>query len=160
AALYANIRGDYLSGAALADQALQTAQREGSPTSLGVVHQTSLQARFYPGNFVVAEEDFARARAFVESPDFPQIGTEAAVTVVTFALGSWNAWITGHADVARERVERMRQIMQRAQRNPYATAIAQIAEANLHVWLREFAWADALAGEALASAEEQGFPDA
>ena len=85
----------------------------------------------------------------------------AAVVVTIFSFGSWNAWITGHADAARERAERMQRVLERTQRNPFVTANVQMSAANLHaLMLREFAPAEALAGEALASCEEHGFPDA
>ncbi len=160
AARYAIARGDYFSAAALAAQVLETAQREGSPISLGLAHQLSLSTRFFLGDFVAAEEHFARGRAFVEAPGFPQIGVLALVAAATFGHGSWNAWITGHADAARERDERMRRVQEGTQRNPFVTACVQIMTADLHAMLREFARAEALAAEALASAEEHGFPDA
>jgi adenylate cyclase len=69
----AMVRGDHVSAAALADQALEAAQREGSPISLGLAHEASLVARFYLGDFVKAEDHFARGRAFVEAPDFLRI---------------------------------------------------------------------------------------
>jgi len=74
--------------------------------------------------------------------------------------GIWNAWITGHADTARERDERMRRVLEGTQRNPYVTVLAQATTANLHLMLRQFARAEALAAEALASCEEHGFGDA
>jgi hypothetical protein len=44
--------------------------------------------RFYPGDFVAAEEDFARVRELLEAPDFSQIGAVAKVMVVsTFSQG-------------------------------------------------------------------------
>jgi predicted ATPase len=49
---------------------------------------------------------------------------------------------------------------QRNLRNLFATATAQIAAANLHVMLREFVRAEALAVEALAFCEEHGLVDA
>jgi hypothetical protein len=92
-------------------------------------------ARFYLGDFVSAENHFARGRAFVEAPDFLQTGGRAVVVVVTtFAHGSFNAWITGHADAARERQEHMRRILEGAQRNPHVTDIAQIAAAIFTPW--------------------------
>jgi tetratricopeptide (TPR) repeat protein len=158
AALYAVTRGDHFSAAALADQALETAQREGSPISLVLAYSSSILARLLQGDFVGAEDHFARGRAFLEKPDFLQIGAAAAVMMMaTFGEGSWNAWITGHADAARARVERMRQVLERTQRNPWVTASAQFAAAHLHVMLREFARAEAVAGEALACCEEHGF---
>jgi tetratricopeptide (TPR) repeat protein len=151
-------RGDYFSGAALAGQAFETAQRDGSPISLGLGHQMSLTARFYLGDFVGAEDHFARGHVFLEAPNLPQVGNVAVVGI--FGVGSWNAWITGHADAAPERVERMRRLLGGAQRNPYVTAVAQISAANLYaLMLREFARAEAFAAEALASCEEHGFPE-
>jgi tetratricopeptide (TPR) repeat protein len=158
---YAQVRGDHSSAAVLADQALESAQGEGSPISLGLAYQISLQARLYLGDFTRAEENFTRGRAVLEAPGFPQIGAPAVLmVVVTFGQGSWNAWIRGHADAARERVDRMRRVLEGAQRNPYVNAVAQFAAAILHNMLREFARAEAFAGEALASCEENGFPEA
>jgi class 3 adenylate cyclase len=158
AATLANASGDYFCGVALADKALETAQREGSPFSLAYAHQTSLQARLYMGEFVVADEHFARGRVFCEAPGFSQVGAQAAISVATYGPGSWNAWITGHPDAARERVGRMRRVLEGTQPNPYVTVIAQIVAGNLHTMLRQFARAEALAGEAIASCEEHGFP--
>jgi tetratricopeptide (TPR) repeat protein len=157
AAIHANSKGDYFSAAELADQALEAAHREGSPIGLGLAHSTSLVTRFYLGDFVGAEEHFARGRAFCEAPDFLQNRPMAVVT--TLINGSWNAWITGHADAARERVELMRRVLEVARRNPYVTATARALTADLYTLLREFGRAEGLAGEALASAEEHGFPD-
>jgi class 3 adenylate cyclase len=159
AAIYAIARGDHFSAAALADQALETAQRDGSPLSLALAHQRSLQARFFLGDFVGAENHFARARALLEAPDFSQIGPLAVAVAAIFGQGSWNAWITGHADAARERSERMRTVLEGTRRNPYVTVGAQMSAAALHVMLREFSRAEALVGEALASCEEHGFPE-
>jgi len=161
-AQYAAATGDYFSGAAMAAQALEAAEREGSPIGLAFAHQTSLTVRFWLGDFAAVEDHFARGRVFVEAPGF---FTEALAVahglLATFNLASWNAWIIGHADTARERGERMRRFLEGAQRNPLVTALAQIGAANLHaLMLREFARAEALAGEALGSAEEQGFAEA
>jgi class 3 adenylate cyclase len=52
--------GDISGSAALADQILDLAQREGSPTSLGFAHNAQLTVRFYLGDLVGAEEHFAR----------------------------------------------------------------------------------------------------
>jgi class 3 adenylate cyclase/tetratricopeptide (TPR) repeat protein len=153
---YAMARGDYFSGAALADQAVEVAQREGSPISLGLAHFASTYARLFQGDFVAVEGHFERGRAFLEAPSFLQAEALTAVVNGSFNFASVNAWITGHADAARERVERI----DRTQRNPYVTAAAQIMTADLHAMLREFPRAEALALEALASCEEQGFPEA
>jgi class 3 adenylate cyclase/tetratricopeptide (TPR) repeat protein len=156
---YAFARGDYLSVATLADQILEVAQREGSPISLALAHQRSLQAHSFRGDFVGAEEHFARGRVFCEAPGFSQ--SRALTVVAIFSDGIGNAWITGHADAARERQVCMRRLLQGAQQNRFVTALAQIAAANFHaIMLREFVPAEALAAEALASSEEHGFPEA
>jgi class 3 adenylate cyclase/tetratricopeptide (TPR) repeat protein len=161
AANHAWARGDYFGQAALADQALETAQREDSPISLAFAHQTSLIARYYLGDFVAAEDHFARGRAFFETPgSFQTSALVAAGVVGTFAYASYNAWITGHSDAARQRGERMRRVLEETQRNAYVTALVQISAASLHTMLREFARVEALAGEALASCEEHGFSEA
>jgi tetratricopeptide (TPR) repeat protein len=153
-------KGDYFSAAALAAQALETAQREGSSLSLLLGHAISLQARHHLGDLVGAEDHFSRARVLCETPGFLRIEAVVAGVVLTFCLGSWNAWITGHADAARERDERMRRVLERAQRNPFVTALARTSAAVLHVMLREFEQAEAVAAEALASCEEHGFSEA
>jgi tetratricopeptide (TPR) repeat protein len=122
-----------------------------------LAHQASLFARFHQGDFVAAEEDFARGGVFCEAPGFLQIGDMPVAG--TFARGSWNAWITGRADAARERDQRMRRLLEGAQRHPFVTANAQTSTANLHAMLREFPRAEAFAAEALASCEEHGFPE-
>src|SRR5262249_29989553 len=142
--------------AALADQALETARREGSPISLALAHDVSLVTSLHLGDFVAAEDHFRRGRAFLEAPGFLQIGGPAGLVVATFGQGSWNAWITGHADVARARAESMRRVLLGTQQYSHVTIAAQLSAAVLHAMLREFALAEALAREALASAEEHG----
>jgi predicted negative regulator of RcsB-dependent stress response len=113
---------------------------------------------------VGAEEHFVRGRLLCETPGFLEIEAQAGVvlgTVLgTFGLGSWNAWITGHADAALERDERMRRVLEGARRDPFVTATVQTSTAILHTMLREFARAEAIGGEALATCEEHGFPEA
>src|SRR5262249_7715486 len=65
-AQYAAATGDYFSGAAMAAQALEAAEREGSPIGLAFAHQTSLTVRFWLGDFAAVEDHFARGRVFVK----------------------------------------------------------------------------------------------
>ncbi len=53
----------------------------------------------------------------------------------------------------------MRRLLEGTHRNSFVTAIAQISAARLHAMLREFARAEAVAGEAIASCEEHGFSE-
>ena len=152
-AIYALVRGDYSIVAALADQLLEVAQREGSPASLGLGHLTQLAIRLYRGDCLGAEEHFERGRTFFDAPGFAQNpGAEAAA----FGHASVNAWVSGRADAARER---MRRCLEGTQRNPYDVAYGQFMAAWLNVLLGEFERAEALAAKALSLSEERGFPE-
>src|SRR5262249_19173640 len=104
AARYAQGRGDYFSAAALGAKGLETAQRESSPICLAFPHELLFSSLFLMGDFLGGEDLFSRARAFLEAPGFVKFG-DLALDVGTFGYGSWNVWIFGHADAARERDE-------------------------------------------------------
>jgi tetratricopeptide (TPR) repeat protein len=153
ATVYAEVRGDLSAAAALADRLLEIAQREGSPACLGLGHEVQVEIRFLRGDFVGSEEHFTRGRPFFDAPGFVQTrGAEAA----TFGNASVNAWVTGRADAARER---MRRCLEGIQRNPYDITTGQLMAAALHTFLGDFAQAEALAAGALSYSEQHGFPD-
>ena len=146
------VRGDYSAAAALADQLLETAQREGSPASLGPGHSLQLQIRFWRGDCLGAEEHFERGRAFFDVPGFVQLrGLEAS----TCGTASWLAFVTGRADTARERIRRCIEGTQ----HPYDLAFGQMWAAFQHAALGEFERAEALAAKAVSQSEERGFPE-
>jgi class 3 adenylate cyclase/tetratricopeptide (TPR) repeat protein len=151
--VYAEVRGNYSAQAALADQLLEIAQREGSPASLALAHTQQLQSRFFREDCLGAEEHFERGSAFFDAPGFLQLeGVEGA----TFGFASLLAWVTGRADTARERIRRC---LEGTQHNPYDVAHGQIHAALLYVFLGEFERAEALAARALSQSEERGFPE-
>ena len=153
AAFYAELRGDLSAASALADRLLETAEREGSPASLGLAHQMQCETRFFRGDLMGAEEHFARGCKFFEAPGFVQV---RAAEASAFGDGSFTAWVIGHPDVARER---MRRTLAGIQRNSYDIALAQFLAADMHIWLGDFARPEAIAATAIASSEKHGFSD-
>jgi tetratricopeptide (TPR) repeat protein len=114
---------------------------------------TQLAIRLYRGDCLGAEEHFERGRTFFDAPGFVHTrGAEAAA----FGHASLNAWVTGRADAARERIRRC---LEGTQRNPYDVAYGQFLAALLNVLLGEFELAEALAAKALSLSEERGFPE-
>jgi tetratricopeptide (TPR) repeat protein len=147
------VSGDYRRAAVLADQLLDLAQREGSPTSLWLAHHTQLLPRFLSGDPVGAEEHFARMSGFSGAAGFRQV----PVTLVA-AMGNASilAWILGHAERARERIRRA-MVFARDSKNPYDLAYTRFWESFLYRRLREPQRAQAAATQAVALSEEHGF---
>jgi class 3 adenylate cyclase/tetratricopeptide (TPR) repeat protein len=146
--------GDFPAASALADQALDLAVREGTPARLGLAHVFQLVARYYRGDLAGAEEHFTTGLAFFNDTGFRQFPGAA---VIPFGYASWNAWLLGRADMARER---MAQAMAAADpNNPYDLAWSEYFAATLRVWLREYEHAEALAAQAQARSEKHHFPD-
>ena len=148
------VSGDLPAASALADQALDLAVREGSPARLGLAHFFQLLTRYYRGDLAGVEEHFTTGLAFFDDPGFRQFPGDA---VFAFGFASFNAWLLGRADVARDR---MAQAMAAADpNNPFDLAWSEFFAAALRVWLREYEHAEALAAQALARSEKHQFPD-
>jgi hypothetical protein len=58
-----------------------------------------LVVRHHRGDLAGAESSFALALKFLDDPVVRQ-----NLAIVVFGTGSWNAWMLGRADVARERL--------------------------------------------------------
>jgi hypothetical protein len=97
------VSGDFPAASALADQALDLAVREGSPARLAMAHEAQLETRYYRGDLTGVEEHFTTGLAFFDAPGFRQFPGYA---VYAFGFASWNAWLLGRADVARDRMAR------------------------------------------------------
>ena len=67
------VSGDLPAAAALADQALELALREGSPTSLGSAHALQMMARYYLGDLAGAEKHFTAGLTFFDDLGFRQV---------------------------------------------------------------------------------------
>jgi class 3 adenylate cyclase/tetratricopeptide (TPR) repeat protein len=150
----AQTSGDLRAAGALVDQALDLAVREGSSTSLALAHYLRLATCYYRGDLACVEKHFANGLAFFDDPGFRQLPSSA---VFAFATASYNAWVLGRADVARDR---MAQAMAAADpNNPFGLAWSEVCAAILRVSLGEYDQAEALAAQALARSEQHQFPD-
>jgi class 3 adenylate cyclase/tetratricopeptide (TPR) repeat protein len=151
----ARARGDFSTATTLSDQLFEAAQREGTLASLGMGHNVQAISCFFRGDFLGYEEHFERGRGYFDAPGFIQ-GQAIIEGVGAFGIGSWNAWVAGRADTARERIRRC---LEGTQRSPYEVAYGQVMAANLFALLREFEPAEDLAAKTLPQSEERGFPD-
>jgi tetratricopeptide (TPR) repeat protein len=147
--------GDLPAAAALADQALELALREGSPTILGVAHHHQTMTRYYLGDFAGVEEHFTAALNFFDDPDFRN-PTFGATVLAAYAFASWNARLLGRFDVARERITRMMTLANAS--NPYEAAFSWMFDALYRLGLREYEQAEASAARALELAEKHQIP--
>jgi hypothetical protein len=68
----ANDAGDFPAAGMLADQALEIARRDGSPTVLAHVYTLQIQTRYFRGDLAGAEEHFAAGLKFFDDPGFRQ----------------------------------------------------------------------------------------
>jgi class 3 adenylate cyclase/tetratricopeptide (TPR) repeat protein len=147
-----SITGDLPASIALADQALDLAVREGSPSCLGRVRFLHTMARHYRGDFTGAEEHFVAGLQYFDHPSFLRV---PGVGVATFVYASWNAWMLGRADLARERMSQAMAVANR--NNPHDLAVADFHAAVLQTLVGEYAQAEALAARALELSEKNRF---
>jgi len=146
--------GDLAAGR-LNDQALEVAIREGSPFSRVFVHLGQLATRYACGDLVGAEQHFIALLKFSDGPDSGRFPFSQTV-VTAFAYGSWNAWLLGRADVARER---MAQMMARVNRgSPFELVLATYSDASLRLLMREYDRSEVLAARCLELSEKHRFP--
>ena len=148
------IVGALSNAAALADKALELAQREGNPMSLAFLHSQQQMVHFYRGDLAGAEGYFTTGLKFFDDPGFRKYPGGNAIAV--FGWASWTAWMLGRADVARQRLAKMRLAVNPA--NPHDLAWSDTREANLHVLMREHEGAEASAARALELCEKHLFP--
>jgi tetratricopeptide (TPR) repeat protein len=145
--------GDSTNAGALADRGLELALRDGRPTNLGRLYTLLILTRYCRGDLAGVDRHFTIGLKFFDDPDFRQIGLGAAAA---FAHASWNAWMLGRTDVARERIARM--MAYASDNNPYQVAFSGYFSAVLSVYLREYDRARALAARALELSEKHQYP--
>jgi tetratricopeptide (TPR) repeat protein len=147
--------GDYSkSGQLLADQILDLAQREGSPASFGFAYRAQIGVSFFGGDLARVEEDFARLSRVLDADAFRQFPGAA---VGSISVAAFSAWTSGRADSARKRSAKAIAFARDSGR-PYDLALGRVFEAVLFCALREPVQVKDAATQALAIAEEHGFP--
>lgn len=145
--------GDFPAGNARADQALDLARREGSPTRLAIAHYLHIVPHFWLGDLARVEEHFAAGLAFFDAPGFRRA---APAAVEAFGFAGLNAFLLGRADLAHDRIVRASAAADA--KNPFDLAYSQFFAAILQLWLREFEHVEALLAPTLARAEKHQFP--
>jgi len=126
-------------------------------------------ARYQGGDFAGAEHHFTKGLESVDSIlKFVAIGDLSILlrgnrvfpraVVSAFAYASWNAWMLGRADVARERMTQLLAVAD--ENNPYHAAFSGYFSAQLSLYMREYDQAEALAVRALEVSETKEFGQA
>jgi len=144
--------GDLPAAGALADQALELALHEGSPTHLALVYLLQTETRRSRGDLAGAEKYYAAGCKFFDDPGFRHVA--GAVSGV-FAYASLNAWALGRIDVARQRMARAEAAADGD--NPYEVAFSKYVAAMFSVYMKEYENAEALAERALELSEKHQF---
>jgi class 3 adenylate cyclase/tetratricopeptide (TPR) repeat protein len=152
---HANLAGDLSTAAALADQGLELARREGSPSLMAPLHTMQLITRYPLGDLAGAENHFTEVQKFIDDPVFRQ--SPGGYVPSVFGWASWNAWILGRADVARERIAKARAAVNPA--NPHDLPWSEVLSAFLYAHMRENETVEVLAAHSLDLCEKHGFPN-
>jgi len=147
------LSGDYLRAAALADQILDLAHREGSNTSLGFAHLAQIAARYYRGDLVGVEEHFARFNEYLEAPGLNRF---PGATEIALGYATLSAWMSGHADSARQRIDFAISVALNS-KNPYKLAHARHFEGILYLELKDLQRAEAAAAQAMTLSAQHDF---
>ena len=146
--------GDYAGAAATADHILDLAQRQGEDTAhLALAHYVQVQRRFYSGDLIGAEEQFARLSELIQTFGLRQA---TGITPITIGVTGLGAWILGRADSARERIARA-MAFAKDSNQPYDLAMALLFEGYLHRFQREPRQVEAVGTQLLSLSEEHGF---
>jgi tetratricopeptide (TPR) repeat protein len=150
----AMVGGDYLTAATLADRLLELAQREGTPMSLALAHDAQMQIRFFRGDLAGAEEHFIKIASLLDAPGFADY---AGQFVSVMGLASVLAFQMGRADTARQHLANLITFTHKSG-NPFDSAFGLFFQSYLYGDLGDHQHAEAIAAEAVAIAEEGGFP--
>jgi class 3 adenylate cyclase/tetratricopeptide (TPR) repeat protein len=151
------VLGDYSGAAALADQLLDLAQREGSNIGLIIAHVAQVNVRFDRGDLVGLEEHFARLGSLLEAAERGQFPGPIANGIVTsMGYASLGAWMLGHPEEASRRSAQAIAFAH-DYKNPFVLAGARSLDGYLHRWFREPQPAADAAAEAVAISEQHSF---
>jgi tetratricopeptide (TPR) repeat protein len=150
----AYISGAFSAAAALADQALEYALREGSPTTLAYVRHLQLAIGYYRGDLADVEKYLAAGLQVFDDPAFRQSPGEQFIDA--FGIAAYSAWTAGRVNVARARLAIAAAAIDPAK--PYGLAFSDIKVARVHTFTRENEKAEMLATRALELCEQHKIP--
>ncbi len=146
--------GDYPGAAALADQMLDLAGREGSPTSFALAHTAQLAVRYFRGDLVGVEDHFVHWSRFRHAPGYRQF---PAAVVNALGFAGLGVWTLGYPEKARERIAQAVEVA-RESKSPYFLALGRYFESGHYKGIGEPQPAEAAAMQTLALSEKYGFP--
>jgi tetratricopeptide (TPR) repeat protein len=147
-------RGSYAGAAVIADHILDLARRQGHDTEhLALGHYAQVQTRFYSGDLIGAEEQFARLSELIQTLGFRQ---PLGITPITIGVSGLGVWVLGRADCARERIARALAFAQDS-KQPFDLAMALLFEGYLHRFQREPRQAEVAGIQVLSLSEEHDF---
>jgi class 3 adenylate cyclase/tetratricopeptide (TPR) repeat protein len=147
------VSGDLAAGGALADQALELALRAGDLSNVAGAHVNQIVARHWRGDLDGAEKYFTAGLKFFEDPGLRR--TPGGPILTALGIASSNAWMLGQIEVARGREAQM--MAATNVNNPYEVAWSGVLAARLHLDLREYEQAEALAAQAVELSEKHKF---
>jgi predicted ATPase len=110
---------------------------------------------YWRGDLTGAEQHFLAGLKFFEDPLYRQAPIGGPVDA--FGYGALNAWILGRPDIARQRLAQMRAAVDR--NNPGHLTTAAFLAAWLHLIIREYEEAEALAAQAVELSEQHQIPN-
>jgi tetratricopeptide (TPR) repeat protein len=146
--------GNYSGAATIADHILDLAKRQGHDTEhLALGYYAQVQTRFYSGDLIAAEEQFARLSELIQTVGFRQ---PPGITPITIGVSGLGVWVLGRADCAHERIARALAFAQDS-KQPFDLAMALLFEGYLHRFQREPRQAEVASTRLLSLSEEHGF---
>ena len=122
--------------------------------SLALAHDAQMQIRFFRGDLAGAEEHFNRIESLLDVPGFAHY---AGQFVSVMGLASHLAFLMGRPDTARRHLENVITFNQKSE-NSFDAAFGRFFQSWLPGDLGEHQRAEAIAAQAVALAEDGGFP--
>ena len=152
------LRADYETARALAEQILALARRVKDPALLLVGHDVVGDTLLWLGDFPAARAHLEQGFALYDTREHRShaflYGYDSGVACLGF--GAWALWFLGYPDQALRRVEEAITLA-RELAHSFSVGFALQFAAQLHLYRREYDLARELAAEVIAISTEQGF---